>query len=114
MFPAGAAGSGLLILRLCGAGMLINVAVSGGAITIPAWEFAGVATVAFLLCLGAFTPISCSISALVQIAIGFHQGQQESLQLVFALFVTTALFLIGPGAFSVDARLFGRRLISRF
>jgi hypothetical protein len=113
MFPEGPAGYGLLILRLCGAGMLIRSAVPEKILTISIWEFAGVAVVTFLLCLGALTPLSCSASVLVQIALRFHHANQDSFQLIFSLSVTAALFLIGPGAFSVDSRLFGRRLIIR-
>jgi hypothetical protein len=34
-----------------------------------------------------------------------------SLSIVFLIAITAALALLGPGAFSVDARLFGRREI---
>ena len=113
MFPVGAAGYGLLILRLCAAGMLIRSAVPEEAITVSFWQFAVVAVVAMLLSIGAFTPFSCSASGLVQIALRFVHADQDPLQLAFSLAIIAALFLIGPGAFSVDSRLFGRRLIIR-
>jgi hypothetical protein len=37
--------------------------------------------------------------------------EQDRLQLAFSLGITSALFLLGPGAYSVDCHLFGRRLI---
>ena len=113
MFPGGAAGYGLLILRLCAAGMLIWSAAPDEGLTMPVWEFGVVAVVAFLLCGGALTPLSCCASGIVQIALRFNHADQSPIHLVFSLSITTALFLIGPGAFSVDSRLFGRRLIIR-
>jgi uncharacterized membrane protein YphA (DoxX/SURF4 family) len=113
MFPDGAAGYGLLILRLCAAGMLMRGAIPNETIRIPLWVLAGAAIFALLLCLGVLTPLSCGVSGLVQITLQFSHADRDPLQLIFSLFVTTALFLIGPGAFSVDSRLFGRRLIIR-
>jgi hypothetical protein len=42
---------------------------------------------------------------------GFDPADRDPFQLAFSLSVDTALFLIGPGAFSIDSRMFGRRLI---
>ena len=111
MFPVGAAGYGLLILRLCAAGMLMRAAVPENAIIIPTWAFVGVIVVVLLLCLGAFTPVCCIASELVHIAIRYFHADRDPLLLAFAMAVVAALFLLGPGAFSFDSHLFGRRLI---
>jgi hypothetical protein len=113
MFPAGAAGYGLLILRLCAAGMLIHPEISDGTVILPLWQLVGAAIVALLLCLGLFTPLCCVASSIIQIAMKLDQANSDSLQLAFSLAVTAALLLLGPGAFSIDSRLFGRRLIVR-
>ena len=113
MFPGGAAGYGLLLLRLCAAGMLLRSAVPEEALITSAWQFAAVVVVALLLCTGALTPFSCSASALVQIVLRLNHVERDPIHLILSLSVTAALFLIGPGAFSVDSRLFGRRLIIR-
>jgi uncharacterized membrane protein YphA (DoxX/SURF4 family) len=112
MFPVGAAGYGLLILRLCAAGMLMHDAMSETT-GFTTWESIGAAVLGIFLCLGAFTPVSCVASSVALIAIGWNQVDRDPYQLAFSLSVTATLFLIGPGAFSIDSRLFGRRLILR-
>jgi hypothetical protein len=66
---------------------------------------------ALLMVAGALTPLACAIGALVEASHLLHAQGMESRCVVFALLVTVALGLLGPGAFSVDAKLFGRRRI---
>jgi len=110
MFPDGAAGWGLLVLRLCAAGILVHSTTST-AVSIPVWETIGLIILVGAFCLGAFTPISCTVSTLLQAFILVRAHETDPFQFVFSLCVTAALFLLGPGAFSVDSRLYGRRLI---
>jgi len=109
MFPAGAAGWGLVLLRLCAAGMLVRNSTTDAIVV--AWEIAGVIILAGALCLGAFTPAICCVSALVQVLMLLGPHHPDPFRIVFSFCVTIALFLLGPGAFSIDSRLFGRRLI---
>jgi uncharacterized membrane protein YphA (DoxX/SURF4 family) len=111
MFPAGAAGWGLLILRVCAAGMLARNIVDA-TLPIPTWQIAGVVILVIAFCLGAFTPISCCISAVMQIFLALHAHESNLYHIAFTFCVTAALFFLGPGAFSLDSRLFGRRLIA--
>jgi len=113
MFPIGAAGYGLLILRLSAAGMLMHSAMAQATLAVPAWELIAALLVASLLCLGALTPPMCIASGVIQIAMQISEEGSDLFQFGCSLCVTTALFLIGPGAFSIDSRLFGRRLILR-
>jgi hypothetical protein len=111
MFPDGAAGWGLLLLRGCAAGMLLRDSILDTTVSIAVWEIAAVSIVAAAFCLGVFTPVSCCASGLLQIFLLLRAHPPNPLHFVFTLCVTAALFLLGPGAFSVDSRLFGRRLI---
>ena len=111
MFPAGAAGWGLLLLRVCAAGMLFRNSTADPIVSIATWEIAGVSTLAGAFSLGAFTPVTCSVSAVLQVFIVLRAHQPDPFQFAFSFCVTAALFLLGPGAFSLDSRLFGRRLI---
>jgi len=111
MFPAGAAGWGLLLLRLCAAGMLVHNSTFDVTVSIATWEITGIVILAGAFCLGAFTPVTCCLSALVQLFMLLGAHEPDPLRFVFSLCVTATLFLLGPGAFSLDSRLFGRRLI---
>ena len=109
MFPAGAAGCGLLLLRLCAAAMLL-----GNGIRLPIvslCETIGLVILAGALCLGLLTPLSCAASALVQALLFLRAGARDPLQFAFPFCVSIALSLLGPGAFSIDSHLFGRKLI---
>jgi len=111
MFPGGAAGWGLLLLRVCAAGMLVRNSIVDATVPIPTWLMAGVIILVLAFCLGAFTPVSCCVSAVMQIFLVLHAHESNSYHIAFTFCVTTALFFLGPGAFSLDSRLFGRRLI---
>jgi uncharacterized membrane protein YphA (DoxX/SURF4 family) len=70
-----------------------------------------------LLIIGFFTPIVAALIALAAVGISlslplcmpdlFNTKLADS----FAIAILLAIILLGPGAFSVDARLFGRREI---
>jgi hypothetical protein len=111
MFPAGTPGAGLLLLRLCVAGMLLRTAMLRPTAPLPFWAVAIVIVLAISLCLGAFIHFGCIASLLTQIAAMFLGIEQDRLELAFSLCIISALFLLGPGAYSVDCYLFGRRLI---
>lgn len=113
MFPGGAAGYGLLILRLCAAGMLVWHSLPSEATASAFCMIAGAIVIALLLSIGLFTPVCCGLSCLVQIVLAVHHPIRDAAGPAFALLITLALFLLGPGGFSVDSRLFGRRLVIR-
>src|ERR1700722_1449355 len=111
MFPGGAAGVGLLVLRLCCASAILTTAFSRGLSVAPSWTAVGSTVLALLMVAGALTPLACAVGALVQASYLLHGPGMDLRFVVFALLVTVALGLLGPGAFSVDAKLFGRRRI---
>jgi hypothetical protein len=111
MFPGGMAGLGLIILRICAVSSLLTIAFSRGPSAFASWTSVGVGLLSLSMVVGAWTPAACIVGALVEIScLLYRQGTDRS-SVVFALLVLAALGLLGPGAFSVDARLFGRRLI---
>jgi hypothetical protein len=71
----------------------------------------GVAAIVLLLGVGILTPVACAIGGLIQAYCVAHSTGVEGWQAACTLMVFVALGLLGPGAFSIDARLFGRRLI---
>ena len=111
MFPGGMAGLGLIILRICAVSSLLTIAFGRGVSAFASWTGIGLGLLSLLMLVGALTPAACILAALVEtFCLVYREGTERS-YVVFSLLVLTALGLLGPGAFSVDARLFGRRLI---
>ena len=111
MFPGGSAGIALLILRFCVCGSLVMCALDHGQFPSAGWTTLGIGVILFLIGVGILTPIACTIGALIEAFYALRSHGINEWQAVFTLLVTIALGMLGPGAFSIDARLFGRRLI---
>ena len=111
MFPTGAAGIALVLLRLSVAAMLLMIAFPGGEVISSQWAFVGLAVLAALFLLGVLTPILCTLCCCIEIAALFGLQGVDALHMVFSIFATAALGLLGPGGYSLDARMFGRRRV---
>lgn len=106
-FPRGGAGLGLLMLRVAiGLQLLYQ---SDCTAALPLWQAALVAIAGTALVLGALTPVAGALSASFQILCLVNTGWTHAAPLLIAAMTVIALALMGPGAYSVDARLFGRR-----
>lgn len=104
-FPAGGPGAGLLLLRLAVVAQLLLATLIGGG-PLPWWWLALLALATALLCLGSFTPLAACASAAAQLP--WLDGANAALG-VIGILCALALLLLGPGAYALDARLFGRR-----
>lgn len=121
-FPSGRRGVGLLLLRLAvGAAALFqggaNLAASHTATATSVGGLAALAIGAALL-VGFLTPVAGGLVALGEIgqALSWFPQLPENpfeakLVTVFVAVVSAAIIFLGPGALSLDARLFGRREI---
>jgi len=113
MFPGGWPGAGLLVLRLAAAIPLIisgGVAVRDSPQSVPhAIHFATIG-VGILLLAGLWTPIAGALQAIIEVWIFLSRGDSTSLNLLLAA-LGVSLVMLGPGAWSADARLFGRKRI---
>ncbi|MDN4055599.1 hypothetical protein QPK32_21240 [Massilia sp. YIM B02763] len=107
-FPRGAAGIGLLLLRATTA---YQLAGSGIAAPPPLALALACGATALLLATGFLTPLaaaSCLACELLCFALGTAQDVGS---LVDPILCCLAVGLAGPGAYSLDARLFGRRRV---
>jgi putative oxidoreductase len=112
-FPDGRPGAGLLLLRLAvGASLLIEripmvwvIPQSLGFEVRVALVCVGIS----LLC-GLWTPVMGSIAALIELLIAFSQSGDSATHILLAV-LSVSLALLGPGAWSVDAHIFGRKRI---
>jgi hypothetical protein len=112
MFPAGLPGVALLLLRLTIAGLLIVSTMSNdSAESVASWKAIAVGITCILICLGALTPLASVISIAVEATCLPGADGLKSANLALNMFVSLSMFVLGPGAYSLDSRMFGRRLI---
>lgn len=112
MFPAGPPGIALMLLRFSVASAF--------------WIYAGahwspLSTVGFvfilvmpplLLTLGLLTPYFSVICGILETSIALSRHDIFDTPLFLSILNSAALTMLGPGAYSLDARIFGRRLLS--
>jgi hypothetical protein len=105
MFPTGSPGVALLVLRGCVAAALAGIAYPMG------WQHVVFLGLLILLCIGLFTPVVCA-AAIAAVLIDLPRlGSANLAQVGIVLLATAADGFLGPGAYSVDAKLFGRRML---
>jgi uncharacterized membrane protein YphA (DoxX/SURF4 family) len=116
-FADGWPGIGLLLLRLLAGLALIYFGIIGflGApsLTTAALQLIG-AGAGLLLLVGLWTPVVGALAGIVKVWIAFscilsHSG--DPWIAVMQAVLGAALAMVGPGAWSIDARLFGRKHI---
>jgi Na+-translocating ferredoxin:NAD+ oxidoreductase RnfE subunit len=91
--------------------MLLMIALPRGDSISSQWAFAGLAVLAAFFFLGAFTPVLCTLSVCIEITAIFGLRGVDALHMVFSILETAALGLLGPGGYSLDALMFGRRRV---
>jgi putative oxidoreductase len=116
-FASGWPGAGLLLLRLLTGAALIHFGIADlrEAPPLPTvvLQITGVGA-GILLLIGLWTPVAGALAAIAKVSIVFsryfsHSGDPwiPMLQAVLSVVVT----MVGPGVWSIDARLFGRKRI---
>jgi uncharacterized membrane protein YphA (DoxX/SURF4 family) len=116
-FADGWPGVGILLLRLLTSIALICFGIASARqappLVIGVLEMIGVAAGIFIL-VGLWTPVAGAVVTLVQLWIAFarHSSQLDDLWIsVMQAVLGAALAMIGPGVWSIDAWLFGRKRI---
>jgi hypothetical protein len=112
MFPTGLPGAALFLLRISVIEMLFDSTVQSLSTgNISPWRTAALALVSLLLFCGAFTPIASVLSIILEAIYWPVWDRLRSFEFSLHALVMIALFLLGPGAYSIDSKMFGRRLI---
>ena len=122
-FPGRSAGTALLLLRTTAGAVLAvqsTICLARGCAPTHPVVIAQALVIASgaALVAGFLTPISSAVAALRYLTIAFSWLPEATSGLflgtpaaLFGVVITASLVFLGPGAFSVDARLFGRREI---
>jgi putative oxidoreductase len=112
-FAGGWPGTGLLLQRILTATLLIRL----GIIQLTGSSFSSLVTLhamgagaGILLLVGLWTPVVGTLIAVIELWIAVNHGNDPWIAIVLATLGATAA-MIGPGAWSIDARLFGRKHI---
>ena len=116
-FADGWPGTGLLLLRLLTGTALIHFGIANlreaSPLATVVLQSIGVGA-GILLLAGLWTPVAGGLAAIVKVLIAFSRYFSHSgdpwIPLMQAV-LGAALAMVGPGAWSIDARLFGRKRI---
>ncbi|RAO78183.1 hypothetical protein [Dyella jiangningensis] len=109
MFPVGLPGVGLVCLRLTAA-LSLCLATQGMRAEFPAMAWLQ-EILCLLMIIGFATPVLATLCALMGIYALISTGGAAWNCAGISIPVALALALLGPGGYSVDARLFGRRSV---
>jgi uncharacterized membrane protein YphA (DoxX/SURF4 family) len=111
-FPTGAPGCGLVLLRVVAA-LSLQADASGHLELTQHASILGVALILLSLALliGLFTPVVALLAAAVETAMLGTSASASIALMLQGPVICVALALLGPGSYSLDARLFGSRVV---
>jgi uncharacterized membrane protein YphA (DoxX/SURF4 family) len=111
MFPTGLPGIGLIAIRFTAAAMLL---VDGSAYAAPQSMGCAIGSLVAAVCLvfGILTPYAATFAGCLELWRLCTRDNVDLFHLIAAIVVSWALAVLGPGAYSVDNKIFGRRLVN--
>jgi hypothetical protein len=113
MFPQGGPGLGLLLLRIAAAGMFVLNLTQRFHFSSKALQWFMLSLIALIslgLLVGFLTLVLTIVACLAAVANLLLADQPLEAVYILTILISAALFFLGPGAYSVDARLFGLRV----
>jgi hypothetical protein len=112
MFPPGLPGAALFLLRVGIVGMLFDSTLQNSSNgNVNPLRIVALTLITILLLCGAFTPIAGILSIIFEAMSWSVWNGLRSFEFFLQALVMIALVLLGPGAYSIDSKMFGRRLI---
>jgi uncharacterized membrane protein YphA (DoxX/SURF4 family) len=111
MFPRGLPGIGLLAVRITVAAMLL---VDGSPYAATQSMGCAIGSLVAVICLviGILTPYAAAFAGCMEFWRICAGDNVDPFHLIAAIVVSFALGVLGPGAYSVDNKIFGRRLVN--
>jgi hypothetical protein len=111
MFPRSAPGVGLALLRVSVAASLWTTGPLACVHEFRFWFGLGFVLLGLAVCIGVLTPIAATTCAVVNGVGVVCAGHEATVFSLGAVLPAAALALMGPGAYSLDAWMFGRRVV---
>ncbi len=112
MFPTGVAGIALALLRLTAAAMLLLIAFPRRRFRLASMGLCRSHRDCRFSLSGPFTPVLCTLCCCIELAAVFALRGVDAVHMVISIVEhLAALGLLGPGGYSLDARMFGRRRV---
>ncbi len=112
IFPNGWPGKGLLVLRFAAGGMLLTKSIAW-LVSAPHRDAAAPAIIGIaagvLMLIGLWTPVGSALAVISQSWALLVSGLMLLQTAFLLLCISVAVAMLGPGAWSIDALLFGRR-----
>jgi putative oxidoreductase len=113
-FPSGRPGVGLLLLRLA-AGCSLIVERIPMMLPIPPSPLleinAALICMGICICLGFWTPVMSGLEAVAELLMTVSDPERYESHILLAV-LAISLAMLGPGAWSIDALIFGRKRIT--
>jgi putative oxidoreductase len=113
-FPNGPPGIGLLLLRLAVGSSLIAEPISMMLPIPPSLLWAAhilLVGVGICICIGLWTPLMGAVQGIAELAMTLYPANGYEHHLLLAL-LAISLAMLGPGAWSIDSLIFGRKRIT--
>lgn len=111
-FPIGLAGIALLLLRFVAAATFLLDGTAHWTLVSSPWVVVLYVSIAVTLCLGVLTQYASVLVIILDLWAVYSTNGNDLFHLAISILIGGILALLGPGAYSVDARAFGRRLIT--
>ena len=108
MFPAGLPGVALLFLRI---GIAATIFATGCNYPAPVPVLLVLVLYCVFLCLGVFTPLLAALGCVFELVSAGFMNDHSIVAVFSSTLDAAAVAMLGPGAYSLDARRFGHRVI---